>query len=102
MARPTRRRHVSPRKQPTVPILFNVIFLTALLVGILLFKHVVGDRTAQFVGQFGTGEGTAEGTEVAASRVPIGVGVAATFVERALAHARTAADGAGLGTGTRP
>ena len=71
-------------------MLTNVIILTALLIGIFIFKEIVADRAAEFVGQFGVDAGTAEGT--AESRVPIAVGVASTFVQGALDEALEASE----------
>lgn len=81
MPRQSRR---GPPPRPRVPrsslTLLNVTFLLLLLVGILLFKRTVGDRTADFMEQFSPAEGTAQGAE----QTDLAVDVAKNLVVRAI------------------
>jgi len=48
-------------------MVFNVVFLLALLVGILIYKHYAGERVAEFMGAFGPGSGSGTGSGTGAS-----------------------------------
>ena len=94
------RNRIPRGRRPNIPgtqrMVFNVVFLLALLVGILVYKHYGGERVAEFMGAFGAGSGSGTGSGAGASETSsLTFDVAHQLVGQSIETAQEATRGGG-------
>lgn len=88
------RNRIPRGRRPNIPgtqrMVFNVVFLLALLVGIIIYKHYAGERVAEFMGAFGPGSGSGTGVSDAAETPSLSFDVAQRLIGQSIESAQQA------------